>query len=297
MAFFGGSIVWLRMLSVVCGTVSVLICYRLGRVLGGPAAALVSSLLLAVSPGAVVLSKVMRPYMVMFPFLLAAILFMVRYWKSRKTKYLWCYSLFSTVALLIHYSAMVALAGLVALTGLTAVLDRYPRRDLRSIIVAHLPLLGAFLFLYLWHIGPKMMGSSLQQMAVSGWLKPYFINGPGDGLLNFLGVLEYCFGSGWEWLAASLMLFGLLAACLEREFLVPGLTVMILLSALAFSATDLYPFGSTRHSIYLMAVLVFPISFTAPYLIRKGWKYALPVITDVFRYLGGERTPTVIPRR
>ncbi|HET9103428.1 MAG TPA: glycosyltransferase family 39 protein [Solirubrobacteraceae bacterium] len=117
---FGTGEVGLRSLSALAGTGSVLLGGLIGRRLAGPRAALITALLLAVSPLLVWFSQEARAYALATLLTAAALLFLLRYAEARRPRDLAGWAVTAALALCTHYfTAFVILPGAVwlAVTG------------------------------------------------------------------------------------------------------------------------------------------------------------------------------------
>jgi 4-amino-4-deoxy-L-arabinose transferase-like glycosyltransferase len=101
---------WLRSVALISGVAAVYAFIALGRELGnvdarGRLTGLLAGLLIAVSPRAVALSQVVRPYMLLLLLLAAALSFLLRFARLRSNGSLVAYAACVCVALMLHYSA------------------------------------------------------------------------------------------------------------------------------------------------------------------------------------------------
>ncbi|HSH75909.1 MAG TPA: glycosyltransferase family 39 protein, partial [Longimicrobiales bacterium] len=116
---------WLRAVALLSGVAAVHVLVLVGREVGGRGVrawltGLLAGLLVAVSPRAVSLSQVIRPYMLLVLLLASALLFLLRYRRTRAGRHLAAYPAAMTLALTLHYSAALAMAAFVLVVAADA---------------------------------------------------------------------------------------------------------------------------------------------------------------------------------
>ena len=258
-----------RLFSVLCGTLAVLAVAGLaremaGRGRSGTVAAAVAGFIIAVAPGAIELSQVMRPYMLQLALLAGAAWAMARYDRAPNNRALAAYAATTSAALLTHYASGLAVGAL----GLTAVGLGYRHRwsdpSWRRLFWIHLVPGAVVVAMYVVHIRP-LAGSALADEALDGWLSFYMISRPADAWLGFLGFQHLLAG---PWLRGPLALLTLGALLLaHREApLVTFLGATALLSAIIGAALGVYPLGSTRHTVWLAFALVPALGWLAGFV-------------------------------
>jgi hypothetical protein len=220
----------------------------------------IAGLLVALSPGAIEMSQVMRPYMLQLALLAGGLWLLLRYRRAPSRRDLGWYVLLVSLALLTHYSSVLALgvfAGLVAVDGVERGLGR---REWRLLAAAHLVPAAVVVTLYVVHLRPLGARAPADD-ALNGWLSFYMIDSPSGAWLSFLGY-QSLVAIGWLRGPLALLLLAVPVVALARRDRIPAaLTVGTFAVAIAAAAVDAYPLGSTRHSTWLIA-------FTAPVL---GW--------------------------
>ncbi len=272
--------VWLRGFSVVCGVAAVAGAWAVSKRLSGggargTVAALFAGLLVAFSPGAVEMSRVMRPYMLLLALLSWAFYFLLKELDSSpagpadpesgqagETTGLGTVacSLLLCLAILTHYSSLFALGVFGALLlhdGLVHGFERLVWRRLAGALAVPVALLGV---LWVTHLR-IVSGSGLATEALEGWLRGYMIDGPDGVWRSLLGYQRLAAPIWFRGPAAVALVLALAYAALRREWrpLIAGASAVAIAAGAA--ALHVYPFGATRHSIWL-------ITFTAPLV---GW--------------------------
>ncbi len=150
----GQNVVWLRLFSVLCGAAAVFLTYLLAREAADHLTGLFAAALIAVSPGAVMMSRVVRNYMPMIVFLLLSLSFMVRYHKERRVTDLWLCSIFLSMACFTGYASIVVVGGVLLMLSALFLSRIYGRREAAALALANLPLTATVLVLYFRWIRP-----------------------------------------------------------------------------------------------------------------------------------------------
>lgn len=276
---------WLRLPSIVAGTLSIPVLYVLVRPLLGLRAALLSALGLAVAPFAVSFADFSRGFMVAGLGILVALVGAQRITSGAGRRWWWCYAIGGTVAMYSeYYSALYLIAIIVALVVL-ADPRRLSRRD--AILFGVLPLV-----LFLPWI-PELVRSlgdvsktklPLPQGGISlglvrDALVPLFYGAHGAAAsvaarslqaLALVGVL------GWScarvWRHASRQAFWLLAAVM----------LMVLIGYLVVSVvhTDIFK------SRYMTTVIPLAVAVVAGAVAGLRWRPAVPLAAAALAALG-----------
>lgn len=266
MDFLGTDVTWFRMLSLIPGCISIFGVYLLGREVSGTWVGLLAALLTAVSPSAIELSQVMRPYMFQVAGITFALYFLVRYLRAASerglhhepTVDLWLYVSFMVVALLTHYSSLIVMGGIGIVLASLLLAHKIPRSELRRLLLAHTPIVLTMTGLA-FHLS-ALMGSDLQVQAQTHSLAQHMVTDVASIWLNFLRVLRYEFGLWSSGPMVLLLLAGLIILFRERKYAAFGLPIAVLGLAILAAAMQQYPFGVTRHVAYLLPIVVVPIA-------------------------------------
>lgn len=278
MTWFGDGIVPLRLPSALFGSLAVFAVYLVGRELQGRIGGLVAAVLLAVSPGALRLSNVARPYMAQLALCLLALWFVARVLQRRDNPgrdaagFAGC----ALLALLVQYSTLLFVAALGLTLTLLWAFRQLSRTQVISLIAAHLLLSVAAGLLYVFHIGPHMMGSPMQANAQS-WLRDQFVADLDGFGRNLRGLHGYFAGAGHAGASLVASAISWLLCLRGRAALIGILGPLLLVIAGVFAGLDLYPFGGSRHSTYLAAVLLPTIGCGFGRLLANRWTAAIGV--------------------
>jgi len=269
---FGHSELILRLPAILTGTFFCCVFYSwLRRVLGSQIA-LVGLAFTALLPPMIDVTAQVRQYGLLLIFLIAGAWYLERAFAENSPKFMLVSTACLWLAILSHYSALLFVATL----GLYALVRMFRGETGRGTILAWVAgqtfTLGLVIFLYITHIS-KIKRTTMAEQAFDGWLrKSYFHHGT-ENPLTFLvtrsfSLFQYIFGQlVLGDIVALLFVAGIIlllrgkiaSAKLTRpEIAVLFLFPFALNFALAF--LDLYPYGGTRHCVYLSIFAIAVIS-------------------------------------
>ena len=278
----GTSELFLRLPAVVAGTIFCWIFFRWLTRLLGPAVGWVGLILVSLLPVFVELSSEVRQYPLLLCFMMAAAYLLELALDENSAGKMTIFFFFLYLAMLTHFSAILFAAAMGAYSLWRLVSDRPSRRVVAIWIAGQAGALGLFVFLYVTQISKLKAGASAQHMQVL-LANSYFYRGH-DHLLGFIfartfGVLQYTFGqlavgdiAGLLFVAGiALLLTGKGAPGQPR----PSARQLALLLMLPFvinaaaAVADLYPYGGTRHSAFLVPFAVASVSLAIMKLARN----------------------------
>jgi hypothetical protein len=248
----------LRLLSVLCGTLTIPTMYYLLRALSAPWVALLFCLGVALAPGHIVLSQTLRPYALFLMILPLTLLGLYRAFNSTDAGpglKLFSYTL--CLLLFIHYASFIVL--LSSFCSITLLLLIYPDQRAKwkvfsqTLYPAGIALLAVMAVNFQFALGHGMIRTLRQ----SDWLLPLYISSFEQLLTNTLGLLGYFFSPALAPLLCVLTISGIflrLTSCRQISLLV--LPPILILAALSW--LKLYPLGGSRHSAFLAIYLLIP---------------------------------------
>jgi hypothetical protein len=287
----GRSEFFLRLLPLVMGGVCLWFVYRWAGRLLGRTAGFVALLVMASSSVFRQLSGEVRVYSCLLMLLAAALYQLEGALETRSSRKMLFFSLLLYLAILTHYAALFIL-GTVALYGSIRLWQsRAPRKLVRIWVGFLAGAAGLCSTLYFTHL-KELRGSAMEAQAMNTWLRAAYFHRDDERALSFitrqgLDMFHYFFGSLPGAAAALLLALGgviLLAA--RKRFSSILLATPLLLGASA-GLLDFYPFGGTRHSIYLLPFVSAAIGALISVLAgKRGWT-ALPAAV-VFVSLSGK---------
>ena len=276
----------LRGVSLVAGCFAIFGVYLLGRELGGVGAGLLAALLLAIAPSAIEHSQIIRPYMPLVAFLTYGLWGLTRYLRTRERRALVLYATFMTLAVLTHYSAFMVVAGMGIALGLLLLGRGIDRVETKPLFLGSLPILVTMVVLYFGHLRGLQDGVH-QEAAQSGWLKHHMIEDLSETWMHLVGVVRYFFRPGNEGLALVLLLGGLVLAVWQRRHLLYAVPISIAVVSIGAAWAKQHPFSMTRHSMYLLPILLVPMVLPIAAGLRRRWVWAvLTLLVTVGSFYG-----------
>ena len=268
----------LRLIALVSGCVAIYTFVLAGREIGeqgsrGWLTGLVSGLLLAVAPRAVELSQLIRPYMFLVALLSCALYLLLRYLRQPRGGLLIGYAACATAAALTHYSAMLALGAMGVLVLVDGALRGVARSEWHRLLAAQVVPVLAIFTLYLLHLR-NLMSLQVVENATQGWLSAYMIRDVGDALISLVGFHSMLAGEVLAVSTAALTLgaLGLAAWRCEWTPLIVGASGLLI--ATAGATAGLYPFGATRHTSWLLVLVVPLLGWSLTMMFSSGRRIA-----------------------
>ena len=291
--FIGNSEWMLRLPSVLASTAASWMGFRWINLVAGRAAGLTALILLSFCPTLTALGAEVRDYSILLLWMAGALYFLERALRDGKQSSLVYSSVFLYLAILTHYSALwftiaIGIYGLLRMSSLSG----------RSRLTwALFQFGGAALYgwLYVTHIA-KIHGGPMEQEALTGWLRDFYFRGGSNpawfvwsrtvDTFQFLFasriggyVVLAEFAAGVIWLLAQ----GLREKKYDRAAFGALLATPFLIAAIA-ALIGVYPYGGSRHSLYLMPFAVAGFSFLAGKLLQQRLLPILVVAVLVVPY-------------
>jgi Dolichyl-phosphate-mannose-protein mannosyltransferase len=280
---FGNSEFILRLPSILTGTLFCWIFFRwLTRILG-PTVGIVGLVFAALLPPMVSLTAQVRQYGLLLVFLISGAWFLERALAENSPKLMVLSATCLWLAMLSHYSALL----FIAVIGMWALLLMWRERTSVGTVLAWVAgqavALALAIFLYLTHIS-KIRGTTMAEQAFDGWLrKSYFHRS--DNPLTFLvtrsfSFFQYIFGQLVIGdIVALLFVVGIIlllfnkAQMLRRgaeRYQLAVLLVVPFLLNYAGALFDLYPYGGTRHCVFLAIFALTAVSICVVSIARQS---------------------------
>lgn len=309
----GTSELWLRMPSVLAGTVFCWAFYKwLARVMG-QLAGFIGLLFAALLPPLIALSAEVRQYALLLAFLACALYFFERALAENSAALMLASTLSLYLAMLSHYSAFffAAALGVYALTGI------YAKRPSAPVTLAwalgQLGGLALLLFLYITHVS-RLGGDDPAKVFQGGMSldyisRSYFQPGRDNPVLfaigHTFGVFQFLFGQLAVGVVAGLLFLAGIWWLLRRQALagtsiLPRRLALLLLLPFALvcgaSFGRLYPYGGSRHVALLAIPALAGVSLAVVRLARGRWTHGVAlaaVVAVVCLAFGKARLPTM----
>jgi hypothetical protein len=246
----------LRLLSVAFGVAFLWTAYRWAGRLFGKTCGLVTLAFLAFLPSLVIVSSELRGYALMLWLIAAALLVLERAFASGSAGELAIFTGLAGLSLLTHYSALWFVLSAFAYVAARLSGERRPRRFVLAWAAGQAAIGGLCLFLYRTHVS-RLRGGPLEQEAKALWLSASYFRPGQETPLGFLArqtisVFQFLFSTPVGGLIALGLLAGGIAWLASRRRPSAVLLVLPLLLSAAAGLAGLYPYGGSRHSIYLV---------------------------------------------
>jgi 4-amino-4-deoxy-L-arabinose transferase-like glycosyltransferase len=289
----GVSELWLRLPSVIAGTVFCWIFYKWLTQAAGRLAGLIGLLFVALLPPIVVLSAEVRQYALLLAFLVSALYFLDEAFAKNSPARMAAFSLCLYLAMLCHYSAFLFAAAL----GIYALFRIFTERSPAALVAAwaatQLGGLALGAFLYKTHLSKLDAGDS--RTSLQGWMNQFYLqrsyfDRTHDNPVTFIvghsfGVFQYFFGQLAVGIAVGLLFLVGVTLLLRRQAVASEqissrrLALFLLLPfaiAAGVSLAHLYPYGGTRHVAFLIIPAVAGVSVAIARLAGR-WNRALAI--------------------
>lgn len=270
----GTSDLLLRLPSVLAGAAFCWIFYLWLKELMGNTVALTGTLMMAWLPPLVALTSEVRQYSLLLVFIASCAFLLERALAKNSAWIMGCSFICLWLAMLSHYSALLFAAAMGIYSALRLLQNRCGHGVLASWVIGQLGSIALFAWLYRVQIS-RLKGSVLAEQAVMEWLRRSYFHS-GDNLAAFVfgrsfAVFQFVFGqlvlgdiAGLLFIAASIFLVW---KKLRSEGSGPSPLQLALLLVAPFlvnctlAVAGKYPYGGTRHCVFLAIFAIAGVSF------------------------------------
>jgi len=249
---------FLRSISLVPGVGLIFTFFFLGRKASGTLSGLAMACMAVFGNGAILLSQVIRPYSLMVFFLSLALWAGLCYWEERKDKYLYAYVLSMFLAIFSHYPAILPMTAIGAVCLVHAAMKREGIRTYARISFVHLPLLIQVGLLYHFHVY-RFLDHTTSAEVKAEYVRPYFPETLSSLFGNIPGLFEYLFVPSVVPLTIALTGLGIVVLWRTSRPYLAGIIVATFAIGFLLTYLRIYPFGGSRHSIYLFPFVALSI--------------------------------------
>jgi hypothetical protein len=278
---FGSSEFILRLPTILTGTLFCWIFFNWLRRLFGPTVGITGLVFAALLPPMVSLTAQVRQYGLLLLFLISAAWLLERALAENSPKVMWFSAVCLWLAMLSHYSALLFTAVLGVYALLRIWRNGTSPRTAIAWVAGQAVAFALAVVLYVTHIS-KIKGTTMAEQAFDGWLrKSYFHSG--DNPVTFLVTRSFSF---FQYIFGQLVIGDLVAILfvagivylLRDNVQLSGrkhpLAVLLLAPFLlnyAAALFDLYPYGGTRHCVFLA---IFAIAGVAICIVNISGRHA-----------------------
>jgi len=277
---------WFRALSWMGGAAEIFALWECGREIGGKdplrrtVTGLVAASLLVSSPPAIVLSQIMRPYMLQLALVAGALALLLRYGRAPERRTLMGYIALLVLALLTHYSSFLALGAFGGVALYLVLLAEMPDEARRDLALAHMVPVAVVLGLYFLHLR-GLVASDTADDALQGWLSFYLVGSAREAWLAFVGLQTTVAGRGLGGPVTVLMSLALAVAVARRAWLPVVVAGSALLVGLVAAAAGVYPMGAIRHSTWMLAFVLPALAWAVGFVLTSGRSWAVAGVVAV----------------
>jgi 4-amino-4-deoxy-L-arabinose transferase-like glycosyltransferase len=296
----GASELWLRLPSVLAGTVFCWVFYKWLTKAAGSLAGMIGLLLVAFLPPIVTLAAEVRQYALLLAFLAGALYFLDEAFAKNSPSRMAAFSICLYLAMLFHYSAFLFAAALGIYALFRVFTERPPLGTVAAWAMGQLGGLALAVFLYKTHL--SKLGAGDSRTPLQGWMSDFYLqrsyfDPAHDNPVTFLvghtfGVFQYLFGQlavgdgmGIFFIVgAAILLRGkglpLGAETQKDRTSSRRLGIFLLLPfavAGAVSLAHVYPYGGTRQIAFLTMPAVAGVSVAMACLVAGRWDRGLTI--------------------
>jgi len=252
----GNSEFFLRLLPAFFGAMFLGAAYQWARHLFGKGEALFTLVILAFSPALVSLCAEVRGYSLLLFLMVSALAVLERAIEMRSARLIACFSVLLYLAILTHYAALWFTLAVFAYVFVRVQMDRVPARVVRAWLGFQLGAATLYLLLYLTHFG-KLRGGELERHAMTRWLRPDYFHAEQEGVVDYLGrqtigLFRSLLGSDALAYTGLVLAVAGIALLVSRRRPAALLLALPVLVGAAAGIAGIYPYGGTRHSVYLL---------------------------------------------
>ncbi len=303
----------LRLPSVLIGTAFCWAYFKWLTTAFGRTAGWIGFVLVAFLPPMISLSAEVRQYMLMLFFITSAAYLLERALAKNSMGLMLLFSICLYLGLLSHYSGFLFAAAIGAYGLLRLLGERPPVKVITAWMSSQVGALGIAVFLYATHVS-KQKGSAQAMQAMEEWLRKSYYHAGHDNLLLFVlgrsfGVFQFIFGylaagdvAGLLFVAAVILLFRGKNVRLQDRTAAWQLGVLLLLPFglnCAAAIMKVYPYGGTRHCVFLAIFGLAGVSFVLARWVRqqtaRGVGVAILVVA-VCNVFGAPHRPFMLRR-
>jgi hypothetical protein len=270
----GTSELVLRLPAILAGTAFCWVFFKWLNHLVGKSVALTGLIFVSLLPPLVLLSAEVRQYEFLLLFIVSAAYFLERALVESSAGFMLLSSAFICLSMLSHYSSFLFAAAL-GVYSLWRILSRKPAASaVMAWIVGQTLAVGLATVLYVTHIS-RIKGTTMAEQAFDSWLRKSYFH-PGDGsaavfvVARSFSVFQYLLGQFVVGdVAGLLFIAGIVFLLINKISLPRSEPTRLQLAALlvlpfAINCTagllDVYPYGGTRHSVFLAIFAISGIS-------------------------------------
>jgi hypothetical protein len=260
---------FLRLIFLIPGIGLVIVFYFLGLKASGAVSGIAMAFIAAFSRGTILLSQVVREYMLLLFFLSLAYWFFISFAKNRRDASLYGCVILLGLSLLTSHAALIPIAAFGLIHLLTAAFSKEKAQDLKVFVFAYFPLgllVGAS---YFFHARPFLQ-SEMYEGCRNTYLLPFFPGNLSDWLHNFQEFYEYLFLDPFAVLMILLSALGLFAILRKKQYATVAVVLLPFFINFLLTFFHKFPFGGARQSVFLLPSVALVIGAGVQFLFETG---------------------------
>jgi hypothetical protein len=251
MLYISDGVLFLKSIAYLPGVALVPVFFLLGRRTAGTASGITMATLATFSYAGLLLSEVLRTYMLGTFFISVGLCAFFAYIQEERTRYLYIYSASMTLGLLSHYFTILPVAAVCLVWLCRIVRSQRPLSKLIGAALANLPVAIVALASYVLHISSRYSEAHWNSIT-GGWLAPHFPGTVSEFLANAVALFAYLYlepNKLWIMVLAAL---GIVALWVTKRRDVAMVIILTITVNLVLTFVHKYPFGGVRQCVYLL---------------------------------------------
>jgi len=270
MLYLSDNVLFLRSIAYLPGMALVPVFFLLGRRTAGTASGITMATLASFSYAGLLLSEVLRTYMLGTFFISVGLFAFFVYMQEHRAKYLYLYSASMTLGLLSHYFTILPVTAVSLVWLYYIVRSQRPLNEAIRAGLANLPVAVVALASYVLHISSRYSEAHWNSIT-GGWLAPHFPGTVLEILKNTYWLFSYLYLAPNAWWMMVLAGLGVAALWATTRRDVAAVIVLTFTINIALTFVHKYPFGGTRQCFYLLPL----VSVAVGAAVQFGWERAL----------------------
>jgi len=281
---------FLRLVSLVPGILSIRVFYFIGKQTGGTISGVFMAFMATFSFSMIIQSQVLRSYSLLIFFLSLAVLSALKYENNRKPKDLYLYFLFAFLAVMSHEASVILIAAIGVVWFCKLVVED---KRLAFIWTAIHLILGLSFFLVTYERMFVIEGSD----GSASYVFYTMIYGIDSLIKNFDSVLTDLFfkyrivgldnvlfieRAHFPRLLFLPLLFGLVFLYIDKKKIILWFIITATLFNIVLAKAFLYPFIGDRWCIYMVIIISLPVSYFFQYIYDKFSKRVFVTVVCIF---------------
>ena len=258
--------IFLRSIAWLPGLATIPMLFFLGRRAIGSVGGVAMAFLATLGFGPMIVSQVIRQYSLFTLLVVVALYLALRVTEEETPLALAGYSLTITALTWLHYSAVIPLAGVGIALGSKWIRKRQVTRALAKLVIVHLLPIVSLAWLYLHQVfALGSLHTSVRQTYLSAFFPESFAGYAG----NLVGLMGFFSRPALAYPLLILVVLGLPVLVLRGRTWLAIAVVSTFSVNLALTFLEKYPFGSTRHSLFLLPFVALPLGAAVEFLISN----------------------------